>query len=62
MKRQIRDQIAGEDQTTPSWSIKEDDRARQESRADQADGYYFVWVLIFAVLPPLASFAWRLVT
>lgn len=48
--------------TVPSWAYKEDQRARHEDHADGAEGYHFVWVLIFATLPPLAALAWRLAT
>ena len=61
MKRRIRDLNTGEDQTTPYWAVKEDDRLRREDRADPAEGYHYVWSVIFALLPPLVLFAWRLV-
>lgn len=48
--------------TTPAWAIKEDERARREDGADHSEGYHYVWVLVFAAVPPLIAFAWRLVT
>jgi hypothetical protein len=54
--------VAGGDQTAPSWAVKEDNRARREDHADQSQGHYLVWVLIFAVVPPLVALAWRLAT
>lgn len=54
--------VAEEDQPTPSWAVAEDNRARCEDRADKRQGYHYVWVLIFAGLPPLFALAWRLAT
>jgi hypothetical protein len=47
--------------SVPVWAIREDELARREDRADQAQGRYYIWLVFFAALPPLLALAWRLV-
>ena len=55
-------EVAGSQATAPAWAIKEDERARREDGADQAEGYHYLWSLIIAAVTALIAFAWRLVT
>lgn len=49
----------------PSWILREDARARRENRADQAQGYHYLWTVIFYLVGPalvaLGALLWRLV-
>jgi hypothetical protein len=37
----------------PAWAVKEDERAREEESAGQAEGHQHLWILILAVAPAL---------
>ncbi len=46
----------------PAWAVKEDERAREEDRAEQSKGNYHLWTLAFVAIPPLIGLALKLLS
>jgi hypothetical protein len=46
----------------PAWAVKEDERAREEDRAEQSRGNYHLWTLAFVAIPPLIGLALKLLS
>ncbi|MFW2342063.1 hypothetical protein [Brevundimonas sp.] len=44
----------------PAWAVKEDERAREEDRAEQSRGNHHLWTLAFVAIPPLIGLVWKL--